>query len=136
MNYLNIFGTKGLIQMSMNVLVCEDNNLMLRSIEQVLTKAGYPVLKAKDGREGIKILSEGNVHLLITDINMPYSLGLELVHYVKKNLAEVIPIIIVTGIIHKETRKHALELGASGYLTKPLDMDELVGQVNVLLHQE
>jgi DNA-binding response OmpR family regulator len=134
-DYLNMFDSEELIQTAMNILVCEDNNLTLRSIEQVLSKAGYPVLKAKDGREGIRILSEGKVQLLITDINMPYSLGLELVRYVNTSLTKKIPSIIVTGFIDENTRKHALELGATGYFIKPLDLDELVGQVNVLLHQ-
>lgn len=119
----------------MNILVCEDNNLTLRSIEQVLLKAGYPVLKAKDGREGIRILSEGKVHLLITDINMPYSLGLELIRYANTSLMNTIPTIVVTGYIDENTKKYAFELGATGYFTKPLDLDELVGQVNLLLHQ-
>lgn len=114
----------------MDILVCEDNNLTLRSIEQALNKAGFNVIKAKDGREGISVLVDQKVNLLITDINMPYSLGLELVRFVNTRMEEKIPVIIVTGITQEETRKHAMELGAEGYLTKPLDLDALVDMVN------
>jgi two-component system capsular synthesis sensor histidine kinase RcsC len=116
----------------MKILVCEDNKLTLRSIELALHKAGYSVIKAADGRQGIKILEEEMVDLLITDINMPYSLGLELVRYVNTQLEEKIPVIIVTGITQKETEVHAMELGVQAYIKKPLDLDVLVDMVKQL----
>ena len=114
----------------MKILVCEDNKLTLRSIELALQKAHYDVLKAADGREGRLILEEEDVGLLITDINMPYSLGLELVRYVNTQRKDKIPVIIISGITQKETEVHAMELGAQGYIKKPLDLDVLVDMVN------
>lgn len=116
----------------MRILLCEDNTLTLRSIEYALKKAGYEVSKALDGGEGIRILEAEEIDLVITDINMPYTKGLELVRYVKTKMTSKIPVIIITGITLEETREHAIELGASGFLTKPLDLDVLVDTVKSL----
>ena len=120
----------------MGILVCEDNILTLKSIELALQKAGYDVITAVNGKEGIRILGEEKVDLLITDINMPYSLGLELIRYVNTQLENKIPVIIVTGITQKETEVHAMELGAKGYIKKPLDLDVLVDMVNQLTEEK
>lgn len=70
----------------MRILVCEDNILTLRSIEYSLKNAGYEVSKATDGDQGIRILGEEVIDMVITDINMPYTKGLELVRHVKSKL--------------------------------------------------
>jgi DNA-binding response OmpR family regulator len=116
----------------MRILVCEDNIMALKAIEFTLVKEGHEVVEALDGDQGIKILQEGKVDLLITDINMPYTKGLELVRYINTQLESKVPVIIVTGITLDETRAHALELGAVGFLTKPFDPVELVGMINSL----
>ena len=82
----------------MRILVCEDNSLTLRSMEYVLKNAGFEVLMAIDGDQGIRILDEQEVDLVITDINMPYTKGLELVRHVNTDRKKKIPVIIVTGI--------------------------------------
>ncbi|MEZ5072135.1 MAG: response regulator [Bacteroidales bacterium] len=113
-----------------NVLVCEDNPMTLRTVEYALKKAGFYVYKAKDGMEGIGILGEQKVDVLITDINMPFTKGLELVRHVKEHVDASMPVIIISGINLKETQDHARELGATGYLTKPLDLDKLVSMIH------
>lgn len=113
----------------MKILLCEDNTLTLRSIEYSLKNAGFEVSKALDGDQGIKILDEEEIDLVITDINMPYTKGLELVRHVNTKMEKKVPVIIITGITLEETRDHAMELGASGFLTKPLDLNVLVDTV-------
>jgi DNA-binding response OmpR family regulator len=105
----------------MNILVCEDNIMTLKTIELSLRKEGYSVFSAGDGFEGIKILGEEKIDLVITDINMPYTKGLELIRHINTQMQTKIPVIVVTGITNEETRVHAMELGAQGYLTKPFD---------------
>jgi DNA-binding response OmpR family regulator len=116
----------------MKILVCEDNILTLRSIEYSLKNAGFEVSKAMDGDQGIRILEEEEIDLVITDINMPYTKGLELVRFVNSKMERKVPVIIITGITLEETREHALELGAKGFLTKPLDLDVLIDKVKSL----
>lgn len=114
----------------MNILVCEDNIMTLRTIEFTLMKAGYDVFKATDGFQGIQILDREQVDLVITDINMPYTKGLELIRHINTKMDKKIPVIVVTGITNIETKRHAEELGASGYLTKPFDLNVIVDMVN------
>jgi DNA-binding response OmpR family regulator len=105
----------------MKILVCEDNPMTLKTLEFTLMNDGYEVLKAEDGDQAINMLHEQEIDLVITDINMPYTKGLEVLRYVNKNLGDSIPVIIISIINLEETREHALELGAKGFLTKPFD---------------
>ncbi|MCJ7717792.1 MAG: response regulator [Anaerolineales bacterium] len=113
----------------MRILVCEDNLITLKTIAFSLAKKGHEVLKAEDGDQGIEFLDNENIDLLITDINMPYTKGLELVRYVNTQLETKIPVIIISGITLDETKDHAKELGAIGYLTKPFDPEVLIKMV-------
>ena len=113
----------------MRILVCEDNPIALKTIGYTLTKNGHEVLSATDGDQGIEIIGREEIDLVITDINMPYTKGLELVRYVSKKLERKIPVIIISGITLDETIRHAKELGAMGYLTKPFDPAVLVKMV-------
>lgn len=116
----------------MNILVCEDNIMMQKTIELSLRKAGYNVFNAGDGFQGIKILGKENIDLVITDINMPYTKGLELIRHINTKINKEIPVIVVTGITNEETRVHAMELGARGYLTKPFDLKEMLDMVKAM----
>jgi len=116
----------------MKILVCEDNLLMLKTIEFTLKKHGYEVVNAVDGDQGIKALKSEQIDVLVTDINMPYNSGLELIQFIKTNMGNKIPVIIVTGITVEETRQHAKELGAANYVTKPFDPEVLVEMIKDL----
>lgn len=116
----------------MKILVCEDNLLMLKTIEFTLKKHGYEVVNAVDGDQGIKALKNEQIDVLVTDINMPYNSGLELIQFIKTNMGNKIPVIIVTGITVEETRQHAKELGAANYVTKPFDPEVLVEMIKDL----
>ena len=113
----------------MNILVCEDNIMTLKTIEYSLRKEGYKVFKAGDGFQGIKILGEENIDLVITDINMPYTKGLELIRHINTQMEADIPVIVISGITNVENRAHAMELGAQGYLTKPFDLKVMLDLV-------
>lgn len=114
----------------MKILICEDNLMTLRTLEFFFKKEGHEVFKAEDGDQGIRLLDEQEIDLVITDINMPYTKGLELVRHVNTKFENRIPVIIISSITLQETIDHATELGAKGYLTKPFDPDVLVEMVN------
>ena len=119
----------------MKILVCEDNPITLKTIAFTLIKSGYEVFQAEDGDQGIEILKSEEVDLVITDINMPYTKGLELVRYVNTQLESKIPVIIISGITLDETKDHAMELGAVGYLTKPFDPGVLLDLVQSVVEK-
>ena len=116
----------------MNILVCEDNIMTQRTIEFSLKKEGYTVYKAGDGFQGIRILGEEKIDLVITDINMPYTKGLELIRHINTQMETKIPVIVISVITNEETRTHAMELGAQGYLTKPFDPKVMMELVKTL----
>lgn len=118
----------------LRILVCEDNIMTLKTIEFTLKRAGYEVLMAEDGDQGIKVLNEEHIDLVISDINMPFTKGLELVRYINTQMEAEIPVIIISGITLDETRDHAMELGAKGYLTKPFNPEEMLGMIRSIIN--
>ena len=119
----------------MTILVCEDNPITLKTIAFTLIKCGYQVLQAEDGDQGIEILQNDKVDVVITDINMPYTKGLELVRFINTQMKTKIPVIIISGITLDETKDHAMELGAAGYLTKPFDPRVLLDMVQSVVEK-
>ena len=78
---------------------------------------------------------EQEIDILVTDINMPYNSGLELIQYIKSNLSGKVPVIIVSGINLEETKQHAKELGAVNYVTKPFDPEILVEMIQKITNK-
>jgi len=118
------------------ILICEDNKLTQRVLEVALRKMSYEILVATDGDQGIKFIREQEIDLIITDINMPFNSGLEIVEFVRKQYSRKIPVIIVSNINLENTRKHAKELGANAYFTKPFDPSELINTIADLLENQ
>lgn len=109
----------------MKILVAEDEPIMLKTIELRLKKDGYDVVGVSDGREALKQIRENTPDLLITDIMMPYSSGLELVGAVKQELSNPIPVIILSAMGQEEIVVKAFKLGADDFLNKPFSPNEL-----------
>lgn len=109
----------------MKILVAEDEPIMLKTIELRLKKDGYDVIAVSDGREALKQIRENTPDLLITDIMMPYSSGLELVGAVKQELASPIPVIILSAMGQEDVVVKAFKLGADDFLNKPFSPNEL-----------
>jgi two-component system, OmpR family, response regulator VicR len=123
----------------MNILVCDDDILTLKTVEYKLKKEGYRVLTAIDGAEGSRILRENDngIDFLITDQHMPYFSGIELINLVRNELKLDIPIIMLTRVSIDEIRTQAFEMGADDYITKPFSPDALTFKVkHVLMRRE
>jgi DNA-binding response OmpR family regulator len=117
----------------MKILVAEDEPLMLMAIEAKLKREGFTVIGVADGREALKAIEQHNPDLIITDILMPYTSGLELIGIVKSNPSRRIPIIVLSGLGQEETVMEAFQLGADDFLTKPFNPTELSVRVKRLL---
>lgn len=116
----------------MKILVCEDSLMTQKTIEYTLVRNGHEVVNASDGEQGIRILNEEQIDLVITDINMPHNKGLEIVQYIKQKFGGRIPVIVISSINLQETIVHAKELGAMVYLTKPFNPDDLIKNIQLL----
>lgn len=106
---------------------------MLMAIEAKLKGDGYQVTSTRDGREALKAIEVNQPDLIITDILMPYTSGLELIGIVKSNPSNNIPIIVLSGLGEEETVMEAFQLGADDFLTKPFNPTELSVRVRRLL---
>lgn len=117
----------------MKILVAEDEPIMLMAIAGKLKKDGYAVTSASDGREALKAYEKETPDLIITDILMPYTSGLEFISIVKSGQGNKIPIIVLSGIGEEATVMEAFDLGADDFLTKPFNPVELSVRVKRLL---
>lgn len=117
------------------ILVVEDNADVSQYIGMLL-KPHYEVHFAKDGRQGIEIALEQVPDLILTDLLMPHSDGLQLCQQVRSTpLLSHIPVIVVTAKITDADRMKSIQAGADAYLTKPFNPDELLLRVSKLLEQ-
>src|SRR3990170_1784719 len=111
-----------------SVLIVEDSATTRAMIRAVIEDMGddFITLEAGTGFEALKLLPQERFDLVITDINMPDVNGLELINFVKSNPNyQHIPIIIVTTERSDADRERGLALGASAYVTKPFNAEEL-----------
>lgn len=109
----------------MTILVAEDDIIMLRTIEFRLKKDGHTVIVARDGREAMRSIEEYSPDLIITDIMMPFSSGLEIIEAVKNKCGKNIPVIVISAMGQENVVLEAFELGADDYITKPFSPHEL-----------
>ena len=120
----------------MKILICDDDSMTLRILEFQFKKDGFEIVKAINGREAQKILTQNNdIDVLVTDIYMPSVSGLELVSYVRKSLRSNIPIVVVSRVNIEKNILNAFELGVNEYLTKPIDLEEISNKVKQLLRK-
>ena len=118
----------------MKVLICDDDSMTIRILEFQFKKDGFEILKAMNGKEAQKMLTEHtDIDVLVTDMYMPSVNGLELITFVRKTLSSKMPIVIVSRVNVQENINYAFELGVNEYLTKPFDLEEVSNKVKHLL---
>ena len=120
----------------MNILICEDEEIMLTALEFRLQKQGYKVLKAKDGNQAIAAIDAGMPDFIIADILMPHVTGIEIVNYVRNVLKKDTPIIIISALENDEIVLKGFELGANDFITKPFKPVELVIRIKKILQEK
>jgi two-component system response regulator VicR len=118
------------------VLVIEDEELMIKALEFRLKKDGYEVDLARDGAQGIEMLSKNSYDLVITDLMMPFVSGLEVVSHIKSNpMIKDTPVIILSSIGLERVIMEAFELGVDDFITKPFNLGELVIRIKKFVKQ-
>jgi DNA-binding response OmpR family regulator len=115
------------------ILVCEDSKVINMIIQYRLVKDGYDVEIAKDGQAAIEKLDSTSYDLIITDLLMPFTGGLELINKIRNELKSKVPIIVVSALDQESSIIEALKLGADDYITKPFSPSELSIRVMKLL---
>jgi len=116
------------------VLIVEDDPVILRLLEVNFELEGFTVLLAHDGAEGIEVARTQHPDVVISDIMMPHTSGLELVTVLKADPdTKAIPIILLSAKAQTGDLKVGMDAGADDYVTKPFEPLDLVGRVNELL---
>lgn len=119
----------------MRIMVIDDDDQMRVLLRQVMEWAGYEVVEAEDGREGMQIQRRQPADLVITDLIMPEQEGLETISLLRKEFPQT-KIIAISGggrIGPEAYLPAAQELGADRVFSKPFDVRELAGAVKELL---
>lgn len=117
------------------VLVIEDNPDNLRLISYALKRAGYEIISAETGEEGIEVAKKERPFFIIMDIGLPGMDGIATTRKIKE-LSEIkdIPIIAITSFAMAGDRERILEAGCDGYLEKPIDPLTVMDSIHSVLH--
>ena len=112
----------------MPILVAEDDELILKTIEHKLVKEGYEVILTRNGKDAIDKILETDVDLIITDIMMPFASGIEILSAIK-TAGKNIPVIMLSSMGQEDVILNAFDLGAADFIVKPFSPNELMLRV-------
>lgn len=117
--------------MNKTILIVDDSATLRASVNFVLTDAGFEIMQAKNGAEGLERLEESKrlgvkVDMIISDINMPVMDGITFIKEVKKGDFRFVPILILTTESENAKKMEGKAAGASGWLVKPFKPEQLV----------
>lgn len=118
--------------MADRILVVDDEEIIRESTSFILKKEGYSVTEAANGKEAYEKFLEGSFDLVITDLEMPEMKGIELLDRVMRVNGQTL-VVIITAYGSLDTAIAALRKGASDYILKPLEFDELIVKIKRLL---
>ena len=116
--------------MTKRVLTVEDSKTMRQMLELALSKAGFDVVQAVDGVDGLESLELVTPDVIVTDINMPRLDGFGFIEGVRSSERHrAIPILVLTTESDNEKKERARRAGATGWIVKPFDPVKLVSAI-------
>lgn len=119
------------------LLIVEDDPDILKLLDATLTFRGYRVVTARNGKEGLDAIQVMRPAIVITDIMMPGLDGFGLVHRIRINPeTRDIPVVFITATyVAREDREFALNIGATRFIHKPVDLERFLATIEELLEQ-
>ncbi len=118
-----------------DILIVDDNEITLQTVDRLLTKEGYNVVAATNGKEAIQLLNLLTFDVVISDLTMPFVTGLDLVRHIREHFPET-PVIIVSSTSDERSKRDCYNLGVEHFLSKPITPMELVMKVRKLAAPE
>jgi two-component system, cell cycle response regulator DivK len=119
------------------ILVVEDNERNLKLVRDVLQFAGYEVLSARSGEQGVALARERVPDLVLMDLQLPAMDGTEALRLLRADpLTRAIPVVAVTAFAMKDDRERALDAGFDSYLEKPINVRAFPELVRGFLHRK
>ena len=120
--------------MGKTILTADDSASMRQMVSFTLKGAGYEVVEAVDGKEGLSMISQTKVDMIITDLNMPNMDGIEMIRNVRAMPQyKFIPIILLTTESQDGKKKEGKAAGATGWIIKPFKPEQLLGVIRKVL---
>lgn len=119
------------------ILVIEDNDANLELVQYLLESVGYEVLVARDGGQGVAVALQERPTLVVCDLQMPVLDGYEVLRTLRQDPStRATPIIAVTAFSMPGDQQKVLMAGFDGYLSKPIDPENFVAEVEAFLPVE
>jgi two-component system OmpR family response regulator len=115
------------------IIVADDDVHIRTLLRHVLTREGYHVLEAGDGREAVTLMQEQTVDLAVVDVMMPHMDGLELCSYIRETYD--IPVILLTARQQLSDKEQGYLRGTDDYVTKPFEPEELLFRIKALFRR-
>jgi two-component system, cell cycle response regulator DivK len=118
------------------VLVVEDNTLNLKLVRDVLLHAGFEVIEARSGEEGITCALNRRPDIILMDLQLPGIDGTQAMREIRGSASGAnVPIVALTAFAMSEDRERVLRNGFDGYLSKPISVRDLARQITEFLPQ-
>lgn len=117
--------------MKPKILVIDDEKDIRELINFYLSKEGFEVHEASNGKVALELLEQHFFEMAVVDVMMPFLNGVEFVEEVKKN--KDLPILMLTAKQDSKDKLYAFSIGVDDYVTKPFDPDELIARVKAIL---
>jgi CheY-like chemotaxis protein len=115
------------------ILVIEDNVKNLKLVHDVLVYAGYEVVEARSGEEGLEAASRCTPDLVLLDLQLPGIDGHETLRQLRKTGQRPVPVVAVTAFAMQSDREQVFAEGFDGYLEKPISVRDFPRQVGAFL---
>ena len=116
------------MERTLKILVVDDEQIVLDSVNKHLRKDNYEIIGVLSAREGLEKIESENIDIVLTDLMMPHTDGLELMKIIKEKRPGL-PVIMITGYATINTALQATQLGAFDYIAKPFSKAELLGVI-------
>ena len=110
---------------AMKIMLVDDEERFLSTTQKLLTKKGIDVVTATSGAEALEILQHKHIHVVILDVKMPGMDGNETLKEIKRQFP-LVEVIMLTGHATVESAIDGLKSGATDYMMKPTDIEELI----------
>jgi response regulator RpfG family c-di-GMP phosphodiesterase len=115
---------------SKKILIVDDSNTNIVLLGAILKNRGYDILTAMNVKEAYSILETEQPQLILLDLLMPHTNGFQFLEDIKKKeVTRNIPVIVVSAVSDEKNKKRTENLGATDYIEKPVDINELVKKV-------
>ena len=120
--------------MARKVLIVDDSKTVREILQNTLSEAGYEVCAAENGAGALNLVNDKDYDLLMTDLNMPQMDGLEFISEVRKIPGRrFLPIVVLSSEDKDAMRIECTKAGASGYLQKPFDKDQVLSILRTII---